>query len=432
MNKLKKPLVLLVFAVAFTASSFAQTITPCVANLQAPAVFIESRTEENSVAILDNTLIASALPDSDITIEELPDPYMGRLAIGPLEVHSGDLIRKSDIQHLRFIPTQHTVGNVSFTFKADSGDLCEYTVKVVPNGNKSPVVGDTRYTTFKDVSLRGRLTVKEQDNGITFKVVTEPKKGTVEVRPDGTFTYTPKANFTGIDTFTYKATDKYSCDSQAATVTVNVENDKGGKNAVTYSDINDYNVSVMSSQGICDDILIAQVMANGSKPAFNPDKLITKGEFLMMTASAIGLEWDESEYSGFANDDSIPSNYKGVLQAAYYAGIINGEPLPNGQLVFSWDKPITSAEASSVIISAFNLNTVSAMKTDDGETSKASEALFNSVDNIGSYIPKWALSAISTLSQNGIYYKDDPKLDPYKKFTRLEATDLISAVMQLE
>jgi hypothetical protein len=51
--------------------------------------------------------------------------------------------------------------------------------------------------------------------------VSDPAHGTVTLNADGSFTYTPEANFLGGDTFTYKANNGVA-DSNLATVTINV------------------------------------------------------------------------------------------------------------------------------------------------------------------------------------------------------------------
>jgi hypothetical protein len=59
-------------------------------------------------------------------------------------------------------------------------------------------------------SGRGQVTgdVLRNDFGATAVVRnTSPSNGTVTVSTDGTVTYTPKAGFTGTDTFTYTATN---------------------------------------------------------------------------------------------------------------------------------------------------------------------------------------------------------------------------------
>ena len=54
---------------------------------------------------------------------------------------------------------------------------------------------------------------------LTVTEVTDPPHGTVVLHPDGTVTYTPDPGFSGIDTFTYTATDP---EGQTVTQTVRV------------------------------------------------------------------------------------------------------------------------------------------------------------------------------------------------------------------
>ena len=59
-------------------------------------------------------------------------------------------------------------------------------------------------------------------NPLTAVVVTAPANGTLTLNADGSFTYTPNANFNGTDSFTYKANDG-TADSNTATVTITVD-----------------------------------------------------------------------------------------------------------------------------------------------------------------------------------------------------------------
>ena len=52
-------------------------------------------------------------------------------------------------------------------------------------------------------------------------VVSGPGHGTLTLNPDGSFTYTPAANFNGTDSFSYRARDA-ALDSNVATVTIAV------------------------------------------------------------------------------------------------------------------------------------------------------------------------------------------------------------------
>lgn len=56
---------------------------------------------------------------------------------------------------------------------------------------------------------------------LTAVLVSQPANGTVVLNSDGSFTYTPNGNFSGVDSFTYRANDG-STDGNIATVVLNV------------------------------------------------------------------------------------------------------------------------------------------------------------------------------------------------------------------
>ena len=61
---------------------------------------------------------------------------------------------------------------------------------------------------------------------MTAAVVTQPQNGVLTFNADGSFTYTPSANFSGTDTFTYRASDSVNQSTPATvTITVNAVND---------------------------------------------------------------------------------------------------------------------------------------------------------------------------------------------------------------
>ncbi|NLS97813.1 MAG: tandem-95 repeat protein [Planctomycetaceae bacterium] len=96
------------------------------------------------------------------------------------------------------------------------------------NADTVPVAVDDAYSVDEDAPLtataaNGVLANDTDADGdpLTAVVVTQPAHGTVSLNADGSFLYTPAADYHGTDSFTYKANDG-TADSPAATVTVTV------------------------------------------------------------------------------------------------------------------------------------------------------------------------------------------------------------------
>lgn len=68
-----------------------------------------------------------------------------------------------------------------------------------------PTARDLEIRTYRGIPYLGQLEAADPDGGeLTFAIVTQPKKGTVTVE-GANFTYTPKENAAGGDSFTYSA-----------------------------------------------------------------------------------------------------------------------------------------------------------------------------------------------------------------------------------
>jgi subtilisin len=93
--------------------------------------------------------------------------------------------------------------------------------------NNPPVAYDDCYSTNEDTTLSvtapGVLANDSdaENNNLTTIKVSEPSHGDVTLNADGSFSYTPQTNFSGTDSFTYKAYDG-SLESNTATVTITV------------------------------------------------------------------------------------------------------------------------------------------------------------------------------------------------------------------
>lgn len=74
--------------------------------------------------------------------------------------------------------------------------------------NEAPQFGSTSFITETDVAIMDRL-VASDENGdmLQFSAVSQPANGSLSLQPDGSFTYTPAAEFTGSDSFNVSVSD---------------------------------------------------------------------------------------------------------------------------------------------------------------------------------------------------------------------------------
>ncbi len=119
-------------------------------------------------------------------------------------------------------------GEDSFTYQADDGMLLSEPTTVTIWVNTVPVAGDNQYAVGQGDTLTvpvasGLLADDSDAEGDLLSAVldVEPSHGTLALAADGSFTYTPDADFLGLDHFTYRAHDGLA-DSNVATVEVTV------------------------------------------------------------------------------------------------------------------------------------------------------------------------------------------------------------------
>jgi len=87
--------------------------------------------------------------------------------------------------------------------------------------NDAPVSTTASSTTAEDTPVEIQLTATDADaDALTFTVVTTPEHGTVSIM-GSIATYTPEANYNGLDSFTFKASDGI-LDSNTAQVSISI------------------------------------------------------------------------------------------------------------------------------------------------------------------------------------------------------------------
>ena len=131
---------------------------------------------------------------------------------------------------LTYTPVANFNGTDTFTFTVNDGQLTStpatVTITITPVNDAPTAIADA-YSMAQDtvlsVAAPGVL-ANDTDvdlNSLTATVVNGPASGSLTLNSNGSFTYTPNANFIGNDSFTYKANDGLA-DSMPAAVTITI------------------------------------------------------------------------------------------------------------------------------------------------------------------------------------------------------------------
>jgi hypothetical protein len=173
---------------------------------------------------------------------------------------------------LSYSPKANFYGTDSFTYTISDGkggtDKATVNVKVKAV-NDAPTANDERVTTQEDKSVSITLVGNDPDgDSLSYRVVKGPSHGSLK----GTapkLRYSPKVNFNGSDSFTFKTNDKKT-DSAAATVSITVKpvNDAPMAYDDSVTTQEDRSVSITLAGGDADgDLLTYRVVtkpSNGS------------------------------------------------------------------------------------------------------------------------------------------------------------------------
>src|SRR6185312_213464 len=122
-------------------------------------------------------------------------------------------------------PDFNGAGTIDYTISDGKGGTDTAAVTVTVSAiSDPPVATDDSVTTPEDTAVTGAVLSNDTDvdgDSLTAALVSGPKNGTLAFNTDGTFTYTPDADFNGTDSFTYQASDG-TADSNVATASITV------------------------------------------------------------------------------------------------------------------------------------------------------------------------------------------------------------------
>lgn len=95
----------------------------------------------------------------------------------------------------------------------------------------------------------------------------------------------------------------------------------------------------------------------GGQYYFEPDKTVSRSEFLAMAMETAGREVTGVTMTGFCDDEAIPTWAKAYAAAGVLDGVIQGSMTPEG-VAFRGDQPVTFNEAATILDRVLDLGDV--------------------------------------------------------------------------
>ena len=334
-------------------------------------------------------------PLAGICITKLPQSSTGTVMLGNRVLRAGDILTADQLEQMTFCPLQTRQDSwAEVMYLPIYEDRVEteavMTLSIRGKEDKAPVAQDSAIETYKNLSNEGKLMATDPEaQTLTYTVVRQPRRGDVELREDGTFTYTPKKNKVGVDSFTFTAVDPGGNVSREATVTIQILKPTDSRQyRDTVGEDCHFTAEWLRSTGL---FAGEQV---GDEICFQPEKTVTRGEFLSMLVNLLEIPVEEAD---------APQWMQPYLDAAIRSGLVTGWQ----QESFDMAQPVTGGEAAVALQNALDLPAAYEDISDEEET------------------PVWAASAISAMADNGIALQADCPL------TRGEVSNILYQVSRM-
>lgn len=339
-----------------------------------------------------------------ICITQLPDPEIGTVMLGSRVLRQGDILTADQLAQMTFSPLrtqEDATATVTYLpiYENRVEPSTTMTIAIRGKEDKAPVAENSTVETYKNLPNEGKLKVTDPEGqALIYTVIRNPRRGEVTIREDGTFTYTPKKNKVGVDSFVFTATDPAGNVSREATVTVQILKPTDSRQYADTAGLDcRFEAEWLKNTGLFTGESI------GGENCFFPEKTVSRGDFLAMAVKTLDIPLEEVDYSGIPED--VPMWLKPYVGAAIRSGLLEGWPQTETG-TFDADSPITGAEAAVLLQNALDLSMV--------ETITQNEE-----------IPVWAADAVSVMSQYGMELQYDSVL------TRGQAAEVLYQVNQL-
>ena len=261
---------------------FTYTITDANGDTSSAAVSITvTAVNDVPVALADTLIVAedSGLTTGNLAANDIPSGDGGNVWTLTTGAVNGVAIVNPD-GTFSYTPNANFNGSDAFTYtiRDVDGDTSTAVVTITVTAvDDIPVAVDDTLTVAEDSGLTsGNLAANDTpsgDGGNVWTLTTGATNGVAVVNPDGTFSYTPNANFNGSDSFTYTITD-VDGDTSTATVTI------------TVTSVNDVPVAVNDTLTVVED----SGTTSGNLARIATEKILACLAHVVSVANGINLE----------------------------------------------------------------------------------------------------------------------------------------------
>ncbi len=348
MKKVFISLIFLTLLFAFSIVGNAALLSPGISVLQQSVTMEKSGVAKNDVVFTpeDFAYAVGATDIVSVKITTLPPTESGVLKLGSVDVTPGEVIPAERISSLRFIPAAKGVRAVFGFIPYESGYEEEFVCTISMNDALPPVpvTENDKIESLAGVTVNDTLPLKNEIENVTFSIEDGASHGTVEIIDTltGQYCYTPDDAFYGTDTFTFYATSSSGERSNISKVTVKVHSNE--KNFV-YTDMENSEYHLAAAMLAKNDIMLGEL--KDGKRLFNPDKNVSRSDFLIMAMDTANIAPTEDAPT-FADSESFAPYESKYIAAAEKLGIAVGIDTENGR-EFLPDQNITAEEASLII-----------------------------------------------------------------------------------
>ena len=358
---------------------------------------------------------ALVITDFDkLTITKLPSSLDGTLLLAGRRVKEGQAIKRRNVGALVFVPASTEVKSAQFYFKVDNcagGNEIVCNIKFIDKVNYAPSIDEgtsaSALVTQAQIPLYARLSATDPEGDkLEYIIVSYPAGGRVDMldKETGRYSYTPDAEYTGYDKFSYVVRDEYGNYTKPCEVSIKVIERMSEKIFADMTKRSEYNAAVaMEAMGIM------SAYTYGDGLYFNPDATVSKAEFLAMAMKAYGIKPKADATSTFFDDtDNIPKALIGYVARASEMGIIDGT-FDGKSLSFEPERAIKKSEAAGIMSNIMN------------RRSSEEEEVFVELSDI----PVWARSYVMAMYTMGIFDYDEESVYVDSEVTRAEAAEYI-------